>query len=202
MTVMHDRAGHRRTDQIDPLRMDCCCRSPVIRPLPGTSAATDAQTWNWLLQADLVTRTLNVAKNGAHAGQSVGDGDAPRRVVRYTEDRVGVVDAQQWQMARRDYEEWRQRAAKFDTTVAKAIAGQVERAQRPAGPRFGEPSRAIRSSPPAAQNRGAGHLRPPGCPEDGDNIAEDHDLQLWSRPLTPSRCPTVFVGAHEFDGNA
>lgn len=199
MTVMHDRAGHRRTDQIDPLRMDeVPFEALVIRLAFGHKRGTDAQTWNRLLQADLVIRTLNALRRAHGRNQSAME---MRRDewVRYTEDRVGVkVDAQQWQMARRDYEEWRQRAAKFDTTVAKAIA-DVERAQRKlvrdSGAEQGDSQFYRRQLKTVARAIYAHRA----ALEDGDVIAEDHDLQLWSAldtvtvPNGPLSVPTSLM---------
>jgi len=180
MTVVHDRAGRARSAQIDPARMDeMPFENLVVRLAFGHKRGADARTWDRLVQADLVARTLNALQRAHERNQSAMD-SRREEWVRYTEDRVGVkVDAQQWQMARREYEEWRQRAAKFDTTVAKAIQ-DVERSKRKllrdsADPR--EDSQFYRRQLKAVARAIYAHRM---ALEDGEVIAEDHDLQLWS----------------------
>lgn len=180
MTILHDRARRQRSDQVDPSRMDeVPFENLVVRLAFGHKRGIDAQTWNRLLEADLVVRTVTALRRAHERNQSAMEA---RREdwVRYAEERVGVkVDAQQWQMARREYEEWRQRAAKFDSTIARAIQ-EVERAQRKlvreSGSEQGD-SQFYRCQLKTVARAIYAHR---AALEDGGVIAEDHDLQLWS----------------------
>ena len=180
MTVLHDRASRQRSGQVDPVRLDeMPFENLAVRLAFGHKRGADAQTWDRLLQSDLVVRTLNALRRAHERNQSAME-SRREEWMRYTEERVGVkVDAQQWQTARREYEEWCQRASKFDSTVAKAIQ-DVERAQRKlirdSGHEQGD-SQFYRRQLKAVARAIYAHRT---ALEDGEVIAEDHDLQLWS----------------------
>lgn len=199
MTVLHDRARRQRSDQVDPGRMDeMPFENLVVRLAFGHKRGIDAQTWDRLLEADLVVRTVNALHRAHERNQSAMEARR-EEWVRYTEERVGVkVDAQQWQMARREYEEWRQRASKFDSTIAKAVQ-EVERAQRKLGRNSGNEqgdSQFYRRQLKAVARAIYAHR---AALEDGEVIAEDHDLQLWSAldsvtvPNGPLSVPTSLM---------
>jgi len=130
MAVIHDRAARQRSGHVDPARLDeMPFENLVVRLSFGHKRGADALTWNRLLQADLVVRTVSALRRAHERNQSAME-CRREEWLRYTEERVGVkVCAQQWQTARREYEEWRQQALKFDSTVDQAIQ-DVERAQR------------------------------------------------------------------------
>lgn len=197
--MLHDRAGRQRTDHGDPLRMDeVPFENLAVRLAFGRKRGTDAQTWDRLMQGDLVIRTLNALRRAHERNQSAME-SRREEWLRYTEERVGVkVDAQQWQMARREYDEWCQRAAKFDATLGKAIQ-DVERAQRKlvreSGNQEGDSQFYRRQLKTVARAIYAHRT----ALEDGDVIAEDHDLQLWSAldtvtvPNGPLSVPTSLM---------
>ncbi len=185
LNLRHSRGAGQRMSQgsggvIDPAQLDeLPFEELVCRLAFGHKRSADARIWNRLLEPDLVVRTA-AALYRAHERNASAMQTRSEEWLRYTEERVGVkVDAREWAAARQDYEDWCARAGKFAATIARAIQ-DVERAQRKRareGAAAGEDPQFYRRQLKAVAEAIFAHR---SALEQGDVIAEEHDLQLWS----------------------
>lgn len=171
-----ERQGGGAAATVDPARLDeLPFEELVCRLAFGHKRSADARIWNRLLEPDLVVRTA-AALHRAHERNASAMQTRREDWLRYTEERVGVkVDPREWAAARQDYEDWCARAGKFAETTAKAIQ-DVKRAQRKHA-RAAEDPLSYRRQLKAVAEAIFAHR---SALEQGDVIAEDHDLRLWS----------------------
>jgi hypothetical protein len=165
---------------VDPARLDeVPFEELVCRLAFGHKRNADAGIWNRLLDPDLIVRTA-AALRRAHERNASAIQTRREEWLRYTEARVGVkVDPREWAAARQDWDDWCTRAGKFAATIAKAIQ-DVERAQRKLareGAGRAEDPQFYRRQLQTVARAIYDHRV---ALEDGEVIAEDHDLQLWS----------------------
>ncbi len=165
---------------VDPARMDevpfseLVCRLMFSRP-----KGADAAVWSRLLEADLVARTAGALRRALERNTAAVERRRAEWIL-YTEARVGVkVDAKEWQLAQQDFHDWCARAEKFSGVAAKALQ-EVERAERKHVRRGGWETGDSGHYRNLLQTVAEAIREHRAALDDGDVIAEEHDVRLWS----------------------
>jgi len=179
-TLVHRRGSRDRDPSVDPAHLDeVPFEELVCRLAFGHNRSADTRTWVRLLEPDLVVRTSAALQRAHERNQSAME-TRREQWLRYAEERVGVkVHPGEWDAARQDYADWQERAGKFEAVIGKAIreVDRVKRKQEREAAAGEQVPELYRRQLKAVAEAIMAHR---SALEDGDVIAEEHDLQLWS----------------------
>ncbi len=173
------QAHHDSAAAVDPARLDTVPFAALACRLAFSRGKGDEQLWARLLHADLVVRTEN-ALRGSQQRNAAAIEKRRKDWIRHTESQVGMkVDEEQWRIAKQEFHDWCARADNFAEMVAKALQ-EVQRVRRRLvggddGTQAGGAQYLDRLQVVAGAIRA--HR---AALDDGEVIAEEHDLRLWS----------------------